>query len=194
MGHVVLAPVIEEDRKWFMEAMQENTIDVVKRMKEITLVMKTPDDVLQFQGVTLENIEALIRHNQQGVAAFRLGNGYAALKEALRSDYARLQRRRSCYVSVVSNTMEGIEEIAAVHHSTDAGDKAAGQSGSSAKWRGATEIRERKRECEATAMAGARCLAEETTVDVVKKRSAARLGGAAAERRGKIGRSSGWAG
>ncbi|KAL5208920.1 hypothetical protein ABZP36_004543 [Zizania latifolia] len=174
----------EEDRKWFMEAMQENTIDVVKRMKEITLVMKTPDDVLQSQGVTPENIEdmldelqehvesidmandlhsiggldpllgylknphagirakaaevvttivqnnpksqqlvmesngleplltnfssdpstnsrtkslgaisSLIRHNQQGVAAFRLGNGYAALKDALCSDDARLQRK-----------------------------------------------------------------------------------------------------
>nr|CAB3497647.1 unnamed protein product [Digitaria exilis] len=49
----------EEDRKWFMEAMQANTIDVVKRMKEITQVMKTPEDVLESQGVTPENIEAL---------------------------------------------------------------------------------------------------------------------------------------
>jgi hypothetical protein len=47
----------EEDRKWFMEAMQANTIDVVKRMKEITRVMRTPQDVLQSQGVTPENIE-----------------------------------------------------------------------------------------------------------------------------------------
>jgi hsp70-interacting protein len=43
-----------------MEAMQENTIDVVKRMKEITLVMKTPEDVLQSQGVTPENIEGTV--------------------------------------------------------------------------------------------------------------------------------------
>lgn len=40
-----------------MEAMQAQTVDVVKRMKEITLVMKTPEDVLQAQGVTPENIE-----------------------------------------------------------------------------------------------------------------------------------------
>uniref|UniRef100_A0A0D9W0U4 TOG domain-containing protein n=1 Tax=Leersia perrieri TaxID=77586 RepID=A0A0D9W0U4_9ORYZ len=174
----------EEDKKWFMEAMQANTINVVKRMKEITRVMKTPDDVLQSQGVTPENIEdmldelqehvesidmandlhsiggldpllgylknshagirakaaevvstivqnnpksqqlvmesngleplltnfssdastnsrtkalgaisSLIRHNQPGIAAFRLGNGYAALKDALGSDDARLQRK-----------------------------------------------------------------------------------------------------
>ena len=50
----------EEDRKWFMEAMQANTIDVVKRMKEITQVMKTPEDVLQSQGVTPENIEGIV--------------------------------------------------------------------------------------------------------------------------------------
>lgn len=43
-----------------MEAMQENTIDVVKRMKEITQVMKTPEDVLQSQGVTPENIEGTV--------------------------------------------------------------------------------------------------------------------------------------
>lgn len=173
----------EEDRKWFVEAMQAQTVDVIKRMKEITLVMTTPEDVLQAQGVTPDNIEdmldelqdhvesidmandlhsigglvpllgylknshanirakaadvvativqnnpksqqlvmevnglepllmnfasdssitartkalgaisSLIRHNQPGVAAFRLGNGYAALKDALSSDDVRFQR------------------------------------------------------------------------------------------------------
>jgi hypothetical protein len=43
-----------------MEAMQANTIDVVKRMKEITQVMKTPEDVLESQGVTPENIEGTV--------------------------------------------------------------------------------------------------------------------------------------
>ncbi|XP_020179504.1 uncharacterized protein [Aegilops tauschii subsp. strangulata] len=178
----------EEDRKWFMEAMRANTIDVVGRMKEIAQVMKTPDDVLQSHGVNPENIEgtfsdmldelqehvesidmandlhsiggldpllgylknshagirakaaevvstvvqnnpksqqlvmesngleplltnfrsdpsttartkalgaisSLIRNNQSGLAAFRLGNGHAALKDALGSDDARLQRK-----------------------------------------------------------------------------------------------------
>lgn len=174
----------EEDRKWFMEAMQAQTVDVVKRMKEITLVMTTPEDVLQAQGVTPENIEdmldelqehvesidmandlhsigglvpllnylknphanirakaadvvttivqnnpksqqlvmeanglepllanftsdssiaartkalgaisSLIRHNKPGIAAFRLANGYAALKDALSSDDVRFQRK-----------------------------------------------------------------------------------------------------
>lgn len=37
-------------------------------------------------------LAALIRHNQPGVAAFRLGNGYSELRDALGSDDARLQR------------------------------------------------------------------------------------------------------
>ncbi|VAI24259.1 unnamed protein product [Triticum turgidum subsp. durum] len=36
-------------------------------------------------------ISSLIRNNQSGLAAFRLGNGHAALKDALGSDDARLQ-------------------------------------------------------------------------------------------------------
>lgn len=174
----------EEDRRWFMEAMQANTIDVVKRMKEITLVMRTPEDVLESQGITPADIEgmldeleehvesidmandlhsigglvpllnylknsnaairakaadvvttivqnnpksqqlvmeasglepllanftsdpditvrtkalgaisSLIRNNKPGIAAFRLANGYAALRDALGSENARFQRK-----------------------------------------------------------------------------------------------------
>ena len=42
-----------------MEAMQAQTIDVVKRMKEITLVMQTPEQVLEAQGVTPADIEGI---------------------------------------------------------------------------------------------------------------------------------------
>ncbi|KAL2934247.1 Hsp70-binding protein 1 [Bienertia sinuspersici] len=174
----------DEDRRWFMEAMQSQTIDVVKRMKEITQVLQTPEQVLDAQGVTSDNIEdmldelqehvesidmandlpsiggllpllgylknrhanirakaadvvstivqnnpksqqlvmeangfeplltnfasdpdtkvrtqalgaisSLIRHNKPGVAAFRLANGYAALRDALSSENARFQRK-----------------------------------------------------------------------------------------------------
>ncbi|CAL9122511.1 unnamed protein product [Musa acuminata var. zebrina] len=174
----------EEDRKWFMEAMQAQTVDVVKRMKEITSVMKTPEDVLEAQGVKPEDIvemldelqehvesidmandlhsigglvpllgylknsdsgirakaadvvttivqnnprsqqlvmeasgleplmsnftldpdlavrtkalgaiSSLIRNNKAGIAAFRLANGYAGLRDALGSDNVRFQRK-----------------------------------------------------------------------------------------------------
>lgn len=36
---------------------------------------------------------ALIRHNKSGVAAFRLANGYAALRDALSSENVRFQRK-----------------------------------------------------------------------------------------------------
>ncbi|KAG9454617.1 hypothetical protein H6P81_007521 [Aristolochia fimbriata] len=174
----------EEDRRWFMEAMESQTVDVIKRMKEITLVMQTPQQVLEAQGVTSADIEdmldelqehvetidmandlhsigglvpllgflknpdagirakaadvvttivqnnpksqqlvmeanglepllsnftsdpdvkvrtkalgaisSLIRHNKPGITAFRLANGYAALKDALGSENVRFQRK-----------------------------------------------------------------------------------------------------
>ncbi|XP_065853323.1 uncharacterized protein [Euphorbia lathyris] len=169
----------EEDRKWFMEAMQSQSVDVIKRMKEISLVMQAPESVLESQGVTPADLEdmleelqehvesidmangglvpllgylrnshanirakaaevvttvvqnnprcqqlvmeasglepllsnfksdpdvtvrtkalgaisSLIRHNKPGIAAFRLGNGYTALREALSSDSVRFQRK-----------------------------------------------------------------------------------------------------
>ena len=52
--------ISEEDRKWFMEAVQAQSVDVVKRMKEITLVMQTPEQVLEAQGVTSADIEGII--------------------------------------------------------------------------------------------------------------------------------------
>lgn len=65
----------EEDRKWFVEAMQSQTVDVIKRMKEITLVMTTPEDVLQAQGVTPDNIEDMLDELQDHVESIDMANG-----------------------------------------------------------------------------------------------------------------------
>lgn len=43
-----------------MEAMQAQSVDVVKRMKEITLVMQTPEQVLEAHGVSPGDIEGSI--------------------------------------------------------------------------------------------------------------------------------------
>ncbi|KAH7446670.1 hypothetical protein KP509_01G067900 [Ceratopteris richardii] len=51
--------ISDEDRKWFMEAMHEQTLDVIRRMKEISTVMNMPPDVLRAQGVTDEDLEGL---------------------------------------------------------------------------------------------------------------------------------------
>ena len=40
---------------------------------------------------------ALIRHNKPGIVAFRLANGYAALKDALSSESVRFQRYVTFY-------------------------------------------------------------------------------------------------
>ncbi|KAK6942983.1 Nucleotide exchange factor Fes1 [Dillenia turbinata] len=64
----------EEDRKWFMEAMQAQTLDVVRRMKEITLVMQTPKEVLDAQGVTSADIEELLGELQEHVESIDMAN------------------------------------------------------------------------------------------------------------------------
>ena len=40
--------------------MQSQSVDVIKRMKEITLVMQTPEQVLEAQGVSAADIEGTI--------------------------------------------------------------------------------------------------------------------------------------
>ncbi|XP_074571029.1 uncharacterized protein LOC141827637 [Curcuma longa] len=64
----------EEDRKWFMEAMQAQTVDVVKRMKEITLVMKTPGDVLEAQGIKPCDIVDMLDELQEHVESIDMAN------------------------------------------------------------------------------------------------------------------------
>lgn len=49
------------------------------------------DNFLIFASVQC-SFAALIRHNKPGIAAFRLANGYAALREALGSESVRFQR------------------------------------------------------------------------------------------------------
>uniref|UniRef100_A0A803N932 TOG domain-containing protein n=1 Tax=Chenopodium quinoa TaxID=63459 RepID=A0A803N932_CHEQI len=71
----------EEDRKWFMEAMQSQTIDVVKRMKEITQVMQTPEEVLDSQGVSPGDIEDMLDELQEHVESIDMANVLAVLKK-----------------------------------------------------------------------------------------------------------------
>ena len=55
--HLQVLSCSEEDKKWFMEAMQEQTLDVIKRMKEIAMIMNMPPEALEAQGVTTEDME-----------------------------------------------------------------------------------------------------------------------------------------
>ncbi|KAI4966809.1 hypothetical protein ZWY2020_035964 [Hordeum vulgare] len=103
--------ISEEERRWLAEAVERHMAeDVVGCLREIALLMRTPLSVLEAQGITPEDIEdllaelqvhvesidianALIRNNKPGVAAFRLANGYAGLRDALSSESARFQRK-----------------------------------------------------------------------------------------------------
>nr|DAD28250.1 TPA_asm: hypothetical protein HUJ06_029718 [Nelumbo nucifera] len=67
--------VSEEDRKWFMEAMQSQTIDIIKRMKEITLVMQIPEQVLESEGVAAVDIEDMLDELQEHVESIDMANG-----------------------------------------------------------------------------------------------------------------------
>lgn len=97
----------EEDRKWFMEAMQAQTIDVVKRMKEITLVMQTPDNVLEEQGVTATDIEDMLDELQEHVESIDMANdlhtigGLSPLLKYLSNSHANIRAKAAEVVSTI---------------------------------------------------------------------------------------------
>ncbi|KAG5060194.1 hypothetical protein AAZX31_01G094000 [Glycine max] len=97
----------EEDRRWFMEAMQSQTIDVVKRMKEITLVMQTPEQVLKDQGVTPADIEDMLDELQEHVESIDMANdlhsigGLVPLLGYLKSSHANIRAKAADVVTTI---------------------------------------------------------------------------------------------
>ncbi|CAF2007014.1 unnamed protein product [Brassica oleracea var. botrytis] len=68
-------PFSEEDRQWFMEAMQGHTIDSISRMKQISQIMKMPEHLLDSQGVTTSDLEGMLDELQEHVESIDLANG-----------------------------------------------------------------------------------------------------------------------
>ncbi|KAL3536418.1 hypothetical protein ACH5RR_004879 [Cinchona calisaya] len=97
----------EEDRRWFMEAMQSQTVDVIKRMKEITLVMQTPEQVLESQGVTPQDIEDMLDELQEHVESIDMANdlhsigGLDPLLKYLRNSHANVRAKAAEVVSTI---------------------------------------------------------------------------------------------
>ncbi|KAK6120343.1 hypothetical protein DH2020_046034 [Rehmannia glutinosa] len=97
----------EEDRRWFMEAMQAQTVDVIKRMKEITLVMNTPEQVLESQGVTPQDIEDMLDELQEHVESIDMANdlhsigGLVPLLGYLRNSHANIRAKAAEVVSTI---------------------------------------------------------------------------------------------
>ncbi|OMO97245.1 Armadillo [Corchorus olitorius] len=97
----------EEDRRWFMEAMQAQTVDVVKRMKEITMVMQTPEQVLEAQGVTSADIEDMLDELQEHVESIDMANdlhsigGLVPLIGYLKNPHANIRAKAAEVVSTI---------------------------------------------------------------------------------------------
>ncbi|KAK2657829.1 hypothetical protein Ddye_010881 [Dipteronia dyeriana] len=97
----------EEDRKWFMEAMQSQTVDVIKRMKEITLVMQTPEQVLESQGVTPQDIEDMLDELQEHVESIDMANdlhsigGLVPLLGYLKNSHANIRAKAAEVVTTI---------------------------------------------------------------------------------------------
>ncbi|KAJ8471540.1 hypothetical protein OPV22_025883 [Ensete ventricosum] len=64
----------EEDRKWLVEALQAQTLDVAKRMKEIQLVMSITEDVLELQGIELADIVEMLDELGEHVGSIDMTN------------------------------------------------------------------------------------------------------------------------
>ncbi|GFP94332.1 hsp70 nucleotide exchange factor fes1 [Phtheirospermum japonicum] len=90
-----------------MEAMQSQTVDVVQRMKVITLVMKTPKEVLESQGVT-QDIEVFsLDKLQEHVESIDMANDLHSigrlvpLLDYLRNLHANIRAKAAKVVSTI---------------------------------------------------------------------------------------------
>ncbi|XP_016479293.1 uncharacterized protein LOC107800610 isoform X2 [Nicotiana tabacum] len=90
-----------------MEAMQAQTVDVIKRMKEITLVMQTPEQVLESQGVTSQDIEDILDELQEHVESIDMANdlhsigGLVPLLGYLKNSHANIRAKAAEVVSTI---------------------------------------------------------------------------------------------
>ncbi|XP_062166662.1 uncharacterized protein LOC133872982 [Alnus glutinosa] len=97
----------EEDRRWFMEAMQAQSVDVIKRMKEITLVMQTPEQVLEAQGVSPGDIEGMLDELQEHVESIDMANdlhsigGLVPLLGYLKNPHANIRAKAADVVTTI---------------------------------------------------------------------------------------------
>ncbi|VVB12919.1 unnamed protein product [Arabis nemorensis] len=108
----------EEDRKWFTEAMQSQTIDVVKRMKEITLVMQAPQELLEAQEVTPQDIEGMLDELQEHVESIDMANdlhsigGLVPLLGYLKNSNANIRAKSADVIStMVENNPRSQESV-----------------------------------------------------------------------------------
>lgn len=99
--------ISEDERRWFSEAMGSITVDIVKRMKEISAVMGIPEDHLLQQGVTVDELEGMLDELQEHVESIDMANdlkavgGLEPLLRYLKSEHAGLRARAAEVVSTM---------------------------------------------------------------------------------------------
>ncbi|KAJ6826743.1 hsp70 nucleotide exchange factor fes1-like [Iris pallida] len=111
--------ISEEDRKWFTEAMQaQQSVDPVKRMKDITLVMRTPQDVLESQGITPSDIGDMLDELQEHVESIDMANdlhpigGLVPLLGYLKNPNAGIRAKAADVVStIVQNNPRSQQQV-----------------------------------------------------------------------------------
>ncbi|XP_019059366.1 PREDICTED: uncharacterized protein LOC104823413 [Tarenaya hassleriana] len=97
----------EEDRRWFMEAMQSHTIDAISRMREISHIMKMPHHILVSQGVTIDDIEGLLDELQEHVESIDMANdlhsigGLVPLLSYLTNSHAKIRAKAADVVTTI---------------------------------------------------------------------------------------------
>ncbi|EEF30822.1 Hsp70-binding protein, putative [Ricinus communis] len=90
-----------------MEAMQAQSVDVIKRMKEITLVMQAPEHVLEAQGVTPADIEDMLEELQEHVESIDMANdlhsigGLVPLLGYLKNSHANIRAKAAEVVTTI---------------------------------------------------------------------------------------------
>ncbi|KAA8518926.1 hypothetical protein F0562_016300 [Nyssa sinensis] len=83
----VITTIVQNNPKGQQIVMQANGLEPL-----LSILTSDCDDVT-VRTKALGAISSLIRHNEKGIEAFRLGQGYAALRDALSSGNARFQRK-----------------------------------------------------------------------------------------------------
>ncbi|CAI5503882.1 unnamed protein product [Closterium sp. Naga37s-1] len=102
----------EEERQWFNQAMQAAVVDIVQRMKEISMVMAVTEEGLLAQGVAVDELEGMLDELQEHVESIDMANdlkaigGLEPLLRFLKSPHAILLARAAEVVTTMVQNNE----------------------------------------------------------------------------------------
>ncbi|CAI5470386.1 unnamed protein product [Closterium sp. Yama58-4] len=105
--------ITEEERQWFNQAMQAAVVDIVQRMKEISMVMAVTEEGLLSQGVTVEEMAGMLEELQEHVESIDMANdlkaigGLEPLLRFLKSPHAILRARAAEVVTTMDQGCGG---------------------------------------------------------------------------------------